>query len=107
MKKYYEVSISSHHAGFGMYDCVMGDEGWCDVDDLIAEISSNVEAILELGVDILPGENEEDEVEDIRGSIYNEPDRIFAVKIPEGWSYVGINEIAEEDEEDEEDMSNM
>lgn len=104
MTKYYEVTIKPHYAGFGMWQASTekpGDDNlWDDVNDLLSECTSNVGPLYELGVDDLP-----DGLEDIRGSIYNEPDRVFGyfVRDSQGESegyYFGIREVTEAEPRD-------
>jgi hypothetical protein len=85
-----EVPIKPHHAGFGMWqaDRTAAEYEWDDAETLIQEIRSNISAeVYELGKDELPPE-----VEDIRGSVYEEPDRILAYVDGDGhvW-YVGVD----------------
>lgn len=75
MTLYAETTIRPHHAGFGMYDIdanVPSDNDYSDDLDILNAITDGT--VYELGVDTLP-----DGVEDIRGKIYNQPDRVFAL----------------------------
>lgn len=90
---YYEVPILPH-AGFGMWEAqpITGD-AWTDEDDLIQEIAENVVHMIELGQEPLPAG-----VADIRGRIYNEPERVFAVKSDgQEWDYIGITAMEDTD----------
>jgi hypothetical protein len=85
--------IRPHHAGFGMWQAGEANgEGWVDEQDLIEEIASNVYELVELGGP-LPVASE---IEDIRGRIYGEPSRVFAIRRtdtePGDIEYVGIVE---------------
>jgi hypothetical protein len=85
-----EVPIKPHYAGFGMWqaDRNAAEYEWDDAETLIQEIRSNINAeIYELGKDELPPE-----IEDIRGSVYEEPDRILAYVDEDGhvW-YIGVD----------------
>lgn len=106
-KVYAEVTIHPHHAGFSMWERHPNapEEYYDDFDDLLAEIRSAVKAdggqLFELGVDELP-----EEIEDIRGAIYGEPDRVYAIwwedQDPPGFrfhslTYFGIDSFTEED----------
>ncbi len=71
-EQYYFVAILPHHSGFGMWDCQVVDEPWAMDSDLIHEAAQDFDAIYELGSDKLPVE-----IEDIRGHIYSEPERVF------------------------------
>jgi len=88
-----ETVIQHHYAGFGMYQIgeYNGDR-WEDKDDLISEIRNNVNELYILGEDELP-----EEIEDIRGKIYNEPEIVFAYVDKFGdVHYGGIGEFEEE-----------
>jgi hypothetical protein len=88
---YYEVPIHTHHAGFGMWNAGEATgEGWGDEQDLVAAIAQHVAEMVELGgPDPLPSE-----VDDIRGRIYREPPRVFAIRHYgcEDIGYLGILE---------------
>lgn len=73
---FFEVTISASASGFGQFQTnPINGEGWVDASDLQSAMADGVGGNLyELGVDDLP-----DGVEDIRGSIANEPERVFAV----------------------------
>jgi hypothetical protein len=75
------VEIKGHHAGFGMWDTTISDgEPYEDASDLLHEIyheSFGGEEVYELGVDELP-----DGIADIRGTIYNQPERVFVHLTP-------------------------
>lgn len=89
---YHEVCIFPAHTGFGMYGTGELSDPWESESDLLSEMVSTTREFYELGSDVpLP-----DGVEDIRGRIHNEPDRIFALKYPgSDWKYVGIVETTE------------
>lgn len=75
---YYDQSISRYHAGFGMYQSdPENGEPWAEAIDLVDYMRQCAaeagQEFYELGVDELPPG-----VDDIRGSIYSEPDRVFA-----------------------------
>lgn len=85
-EKYHEVAITPHHAGFGMWQVGEAGEGWADEEDLVAEIAANFKGdIYELGEDEIP-----ESVEDIRGKIYNQPSRVFALVDGDDIWYVGV-----------------
>ncbi len=95
VKNYYVwCSVQPHHAGFGMYQSIPGDGRWDDADFMLGEIGNSVDQVLELGVDDLP-----EDVEDIRGKIYNEPGRMFAAHDTDGWFYFGVKELEYDEEE--------
>lgn len=74
-KKYYDVAIQKHHAGFGMYQMgeLGGGEGYEDKTDLLMEISRNGwSEIFELGKDNLP-----ENLENISGRIYGERGTLY------------------------------
>ncbi len=88
-----ETTIKPCSSGFGMYEPgeYNGDK-WEDETDLINEMGSNVE-LFELGTDELP-----EGMDDIRGNIRNEPDRVFGYLYETGGGeievyYVGVSEI--------------
>lgn len=84
---FYEVSIQPAPGGFGEWQCQpINDEGWEDVNELLAEIAAQYE-YFELGNldDELP-----DGAEDIRGRIHNEPDRMFVMDQDGRIVYFGI-----------------
>ena len=103
--KYREISIKAHHSGFGMYEAENPNSAEGDLyayeEDLLSEISRN------LGVEIYPLDEPEQlptDIEDIRGNIYNEPDRVFAYRDSQGFydengnatesiNYFGISEV--------------
>jgi hypothetical protein len=84
-----EVTIQPAHSGFGIWKADLADVSyeWEYEDDLIAEIRGPEWDLFELGVDALP-----EGVEDIRGLIQDEPDRVFAIVWDDdGWvQYTGI-----------------
>lgn len=87
---YKECVISPHHSGFEMFQCgeYNGPE-WANENDLINEMRNNEFELYELGVDDLPTN-----IVDIRGSIYNEPNRIFGYIDHQGITrYVGISDF--------------
>lgn len=79
-KLYYQVGITCHHAGFGMYQQANTNdaEPWESEDELLLQTTQAIYdeygyvEICELGVDELP-----EGLEDIRGKVYNEKGRIF------------------------------
>lgn len=94
LKKYYmEVVIIPHYSGFGMYQ--IGEfkgEKWEDKDDLLQEIRNNVDELYILGEDELP-----EEIEDIRGKIYGEPEIVYAwINRYNEVYYGGISEFEKE-----------
>lgn len=91
MKKtiYKETIITVHDSGFGMYEAgEYNGDGWNDKQDLLLEIRSNVWNLYVLGKDELP-----EDIEDIRGKIYNEPGLVFATENEYGIQYGGIEEF--------------
>ena len=72
IKQYVAVSIQPASGGFGEYD-VLSDtsEPYDSESDLLDAMSENLE-LYELGVDALP-----DGMDDIRGCIHNQPERVF------------------------------
>ncbi len=86
---FYEVVIEACAAGFGEYQVSpINGEGWVDECDLEAAMRQAGCDLYELGVDDLP-----EGVEDIRGSIHNEPTRVFAAVGEDGSvAYSGIVE---------------
>jgi len=81
MQLNYEITISPASGGFGEYqsDPIDG-EGWADSDDLLNQISSNgVDAVELIDGVVLPAG-----LEDIRGRIHNEPQRVFGFIGPDG-----------------------
>ena len=86
---YHEVTIRPATGGFGEFEANIYDvgDGWVDEYDLRSEMASNVDELIELGVDEAP-----EGVEDIRGRIRNAPDAIFAIRSDETWTYTGIVE---------------
>jgi hypothetical protein len=70
---FHEVIITPRHDGFGAYRTVVCDVGWEVEQDLLDDIGySGAFTVFELGVDELP-----EGLDDIRGKIYNEPERVF------------------------------
>ena len=87
---FYEQGIHAHHAGFGMWEVDEANgEGWAYEQDLLDAITAHVEEIAELG-----GDGWIEGMQDIRGKIYHEPARVFAVRTEPGGevSYLGIIE---------------
>jgi len=83
---YHEITIKPTSGGFGEYEAGTElSDGWADETDLHHEMAGNVDEMVELGVDEIP-----EEVEDIRGRIRNAPDRVFACRLGDYWSYHGI-----------------
>lgn len=84
---YHEVTIQAASGGFGQYEanlCDVGD-GWADETDLAHEMADGCDEMIEIEDDAeLP-----DGVEDIRGRIRNAPDRVFACRTGEDWTYHG------------------
>jgi len=77
MGKYFmETVIVQSDSGFGSYQCLEynGDQ-WEDKNDLLSEIQQNVYDFYELGCDELP-----EDVENILGSIENQPDLVYAYR---------------------------
>lgn len=99
MTKYMEHTIHPSHSGFGMWQVGEGGPLHEDAMALRDSIVENVGGIWELGVDELPKS-----MEDIRGSIYNQPDRVFGFFDPESHPseavYFGINEVEVQEEAD-------
>ena len=95
-----EITISGHHAGFGMYQLGEANgDAWASVSDLIQEIADS-------GITFLPLEEALSDhdfiaagVKNICGKIYGgDPDSIFATldETPDGQAevnYFGIIEI--------------
>lgn len=87
--RFAEIVLQPHHAGFGMWQRSGDAEyAWDDADNLLNEIETNLDSqVYELGVDDLSGG-----IEDIRGSIYEEPTRVFAYQDDQGEvRYFGID----------------
>lgn len=96
MKKYKEIAIDTHSAGFGMYQAGEANgDAWECINDLLQDMRDHCGSELyELGVDALP-----QGAKDIRGRIYNEPARVFAF-IEDGEAYYcGIIAVDADDEE--------
>jgi len=76
---YKESVITPHHAGFGMWDGGRpeGDE-WADVLEW-QQACDTPYGIWELSDELFADPRTPDEIEDIRGHVYNGPDRIFAI----------------------------
>lgn len=89
MSKYLECSIQGSSAGFGEYQRGEANgEAWDDLHALIFAMRENCGGeIYQLGVDTLP-----EGIDDIRGSIQNEPDHVFVVVIGDYTGYIGIVE---------------
>ncbi len=85
---YYELTTTLFPGSLSEYqnDPINGD-AWADDEDLAAAMACNCGGDLyELGRDSLPAE-----VDDIRGRIRNESDRVFAAVYPDGSvRYFGI-----------------
>jgi hypothetical protein len=86
----YSVGITPAHSGFGMWDVCPNHGDVQTSADFFNEIDS---PFYELGKDDLPAE-----IEDIRGNIYDEPSRVFAVINPWGVEYFGVEEASEAEE---------
>jgi len=85
---YYEISINPAHGGFGEYQAgPTNGEGWADSDDLLNQISSNGVDAVELADGVALPEG----VEDIRGCIHDQPQRVFGFIGPNGPHYFGIS----------------
>jgi hypothetical protein len=84
-----EVRIKPANGGFGMWQAEFGGgDQWGDESDLLSAMRGGIDGtLLELGVDMLP-----EGVVDIRGNIYNEPSRVFAIIDTDGEleGYTGI-----------------
>lgn len=92
---YYEVTIQPATGEFGEWQVSpVNGEGWQDKDDLLDAMRDGVEStgseFYVLGEDELP-----ENVEDIRGSIHNEPDMVVAMYDPgqEYTAYFGVVSI--------------
>ena len=92
---YSETRITPCPSGFGEYQCSEYTGEYAEADALLADSRDNVGYIWELGQEELP-----DGMDDIRGAIQNEPDRVF------GWldeigevRYFGITEFGAERQE--------
>ena len=84
---YHEVTIEPCPGGFGEYQCSALGDAYEDESDLLTDIMSNNDNVIELTDEAdLP-----EQAEDIRGRIRNEPERVFAIIDDRGdvW-YVGI-----------------
>ena len=82
------VTIKPSSSGFGMYEAIPDlDETYYDADILHGCVGD----VYELGTEDLP-----DWVEDIRGCIHNEPEKVFVVKHGSQISYFGFNSVDEE-----------
>lgn len=92
-----EYNISGACGGFGMWQPNEGASFVGDADSLLNIIRENLNGFFELGEDDLP-----EGMDDIRGSIYNQPQRIFGYFDNESPDdepfYFGIDEIEVEDE---------
>ena len=86
---YSEVRIKPASGGFGMYQAEFGGgEDWADESDLLSAMRGGIDGTLvELGVMMLP-----EGVVDIRGNIYDEPSRVYAIIDADGdlEGYTGI-----------------
>ena len=97
---YFEVCIQKHHAGFNMWQTGEANgDGWADEESLVDAIAQNTYEMLELGSNRETEEAEPsslwDEAHDIRGMIYEEPARVFAIRRTsqnDPIEYVGIVE---------------
>ena len=90
-----ETTITPHAAGFGQYQSwEFNGNKWKNLDDLITEISQNVDKLYVLGEDELPPG-----IKDIRGSIYNEPEIVIAYREDGKVYYEGITEYEELEKE--------
>jgi hypothetical protein len=84
------ITIEPANSGFGMYQTGNHNgESW-ELDNLLSSIKNNTAYnqifLFELGQDDLPTD-----IEDIRGKINNEPQKIFAQVLDGELSYFGIN----------------
>jgi len=93
---YYEVQIKRHHAGFGMWQAVHDGsaEQWPDEQALLDSLSGgSVDELIQL-TDATVAAGLPAGVEDIRGRIYHEPDKVYAYHCeddpPTEWAYTGI-----------------
>lgn len=91
---FYEVLINPAPNGFGLWQTQRCDEPWSSDSDLLMSIYDSCDGeIYNLHADfgVLPAE-----IEDIRGRILNEPERVYA--LVDKWQgesyvrYVGITE---------------
>lgn len=87
-KKYVETRIVPHHSGFGMYQVEEYGEAF-DKEDILDAIAEQYDEYYILGENELP-----EDIEDIRGKIYGEPEIVIAVKDPYGWGYIGLNSLS-------------
>lgn len=86
-KKYAETRIQPHHAGFGMYQVEEYGDSF-EKEEILTAIAEQYDEYYILGEDELP-----DDIEDIRGKIYGEPEIIIATKDKWGVSYLGLGEV--------------
>lgn len=87
---FYESVIRPASGGFGEWTVDESDEGWDDKRDLLDAIRESVVGaggqVFELGSDDLP-----EGVQDIRGSIHNEPEVVLAIVHSDGQvTYLGV-----------------
>jgi hypothetical protein len=107
MRKYYEVVIYPASGGLGMYQAdqqsVQDNELWDDKEELLYAMREGVAPaeLVELGTK----EAEQLDIEDIRGSIYDEPQWVYGYYVNDGNEdrlyYVGINSVEVADDEPE------
>ena len=101
MKIYTEVSINPASSGFGMYDrgeLQIGTEfSFAYFSDLIQAIAENVDDAMPLADALNDPDFIEAGVENIRGSICNEPATIYAIINNGELHYIGIEESEVED----------
>jgi hypothetical protein len=96
MKMLLECVIEPHHEGFGMYQVVEGDAYYADNRQYESDVLSNTDFYT-------LDSNLPEDIEDIRGCIYNEPDYVYAIRQQDSQGgyiqYVGLVEVEVEDEE--------
>ena len=102
MKIYTEVNITPASSGFGMYErgeLQIGTEtSYADFSDLVQAIAENSDDAMPLEDALNDPDFIEAGVENISGSIYNEPATIYAILNDGELRYIGIEESEVEDD---------
>lgn len=98
VQAYYEIGISRHHAGFGMYELgehnYSSDSAWAELSDLEqAMIDGACGQLVPLAEALTDTDFLAAGVEDIRGKIYGgDPAYIYAIHLEDGEiAYSGIS----------------
>lgn len=95
---YYELSITPHHAGFGMYDrgednCSR-EHAWANLPDLEAEMMSNAEDLLPLDEARTNDAFLAAGITNIRGRIYGgDPTYLYAYLSDGELAYTGVDSV--------------